>query len=704
MKIVFNAWRDLVHPSAGGSEVIVDRLARGLDERGHDVVLRAGRPLTQHDYPVIDGGGTYTQYLTTPLHHHRHFPDADVVVDVVNGMGYYTPLFSRIPTVAMVHHVHTDQWGMYYPRIVAAAGRFQERHLVPLAYRRSLFTTVSPSTTAELKALGVPGDHIRELSISCHIDAVPAAPRSEEPTFVVIGRLTSHKRVDLILRHWEKVRPHVGGRLVIVGEGPERTRLEALAGSGVVFTGYVSETEKAHWLHRAWLLLHASPWEGWGLVITEAALAGVPSIGYDVVGVRDAIRDNETGRLATSDMTFVQHWLTLAQDREIRTALGNEARRIAGELATGGDLVEEFEEVLDETMTRAHRWRPRRPAASDATVTTARDRRATPGAALTCSIVIPAFEESARLPRLLDALAGVVDRSVTECIVVDDGSTDGTDVVAAANLREWPASTVIRFDRNRGKGAALRAGVEAARGQHIVFMDADLATDLSALPAVLAALADHHVALGSRAHPEAVVHGGRLHRKAMGMGLNRLARSLTAVTVSDTQCGFKAFRGPVARLLFASSRLDGFGQDVEILDLAARLGLTIAEVPVEWSAVAGSKVRLVRDSVLTVVELLRHRLRAPGATYRMVSVVATDDALDTLTKEIGRLVRATDLVVTDSDAVHVLVCDGAEIADALAQRLSSHFGREPLRATLGYDELRRRIARWDAAALGAALD
>ena len=110
MHIVFNAWRDTSHPLAGGSEVMIDRLATGLSNRGHQVELRAGAPITEHSYAVRDGGSKFGQYLSSPLTHLRHHRHADLVVDIANGMAFYTPLWRRSPTICFVHHVHTEQW------------------------------------------------------------------------------------------------------------------------------------------------------------------------------------------------------------------------------------------------------------------------------------------------------------------------------------------------------------------------------------------------------------------------------------------------------------------------------------------------------------------------------------------------------------------------------------------------------------------
>jgi hypothetical protein len=155
---------------------------------------------------------------------------------------------------------------------------------------------------------------------------------------------------------------------------------------------------------------------------------------------------------------------------------------------------------------------------------------------------------------------------------------------------------VVRHAVNQGKGAAVRSGVALASGRRIVFMDADMATDLTNLDDILGALDEAHVVVGSRAAPGSVVTGTTAGRAVMGRVFNRWARMVTGVPVRDFQCGFKAFRAPAAKVLFSLSRVDGFAFDVDVLALAARIGYTTIEVPVRWEAVAGSTVRPLREA------------------------------------------------------------------------------------------------------------
>jgi glycosyltransferase involved in cell wall biosynthesis len=230
------------------------------------------------------------------------------------------------------------------------------------------------------------------------------------------------------------------------------------------------------------------------------------------------------------------------------------------------------------------------------------------------SVVVPAYNEESRLPALLERLradehelfapAGL---RVDEILVVDDGSTDGTRRLTEERALQDDRLSVIGFDRNRGKGAAVRAGMLAAVGERILVTDVDMSASLEQTAALSAALdrgAD--VAIGSRGHPDAaiLVHQ-RFPRRQLGKTFNTLFRGLTGLPFRDTQCGFKLFRQPAGRLLMERQRIAGFAYDAELCLNATRLNLHVVEVPVVWSNSGESHVRLVRSSARMAVDLCR---------------------------------------------------------------------------------------------------
>ena len=355
--VVFVSWRDLINPLAGGSELLIHELASGMARRGYDVSLLCGGPVeTKSHYRILNAGGQFAQYVGAPLQYLRSLRGTDLVVEVCNGMPFLTPLWRRGPTLCFVNHVHTDQWGLRFGRKVANAGRRLESDVMPWVHRKNLVVTISESTRSSLQAIGVPADHIRVIPQGVEEPPSPA-PKSPTPSFVAVGRLVGYKRIDLLLEMWKSLRAETGGTLTIVGDGPSRARLESLKVEGVQFTGYVSEAEKHVLMSQAWVLLHPASWEGWGLVITEAAARGTPSVGFDVPGVRDAIVDFETGFLATDAESFQRHWVHLARDADLRERFA-EAGRKRSSNAPWRETVNAFEHLAAEAVQRHYAQSP----------------------------------------------------------------------------------------------------------------------------------------------------------------------------------------------------------------------------------------------------------------------------------------------------------------------------------------------------------
>jgi dolichyl-phosphate beta-glucosyltransferase len=229
------------------------------------------------------------------------------------------------------------------------------------------------------------------------------------------------------------------------------------------------------------------------------------------------------------------------------------------------------------------------------------------------SLVVPAFDESGRIERAvaeIGAWRGTRPGGWDwEVILVDDGSSDGTGELARrAAERAGLRLEILRHDRNRGKGAAIRTGVLASVGDPVLVSDTDLSTPLAEWVKLAERLPTHPVAIGSRAVDEALVRRRQpFYRQFMGKSFNAFVRLLAVPGIHDTQCGFKLFRGDVARELFSEARIDRFAYDVEILYLARRRGIPIAEVPVLWFNSPESKVAVVRDSLRMLRDLLRIR-------------------------------------------------------------------------------------------------
>lgn len=229
------------------------------------------------------------------------------------------------------------------------------------------------------------------------------------------------------------------------------------------------------------------------------------------------------------------------------------------------------------------------------------------------SIVVPAFHEERRLPSAFERLAefcATLGESSEVLIVVERGS-DRTLEIAQEFAALHCQFAVIDNGVQRGKGHAVRSGMLRARGDVVFYMDADLSVPLAEVPKFLAHFAAHpeiDVLAGNRQHAESrITRAQSWLRRTMGQTFNCILRVVSAAPLRDTQCGFKAFRCAAARAIFSRQKLDGFAFDVEVLLLADRLGLRVADLPVEWINSPESKVQLLRDSLRMLRDALRVR-------------------------------------------------------------------------------------------------
>jgi dolichyl-phosphate beta-glucosyltransferase len=250
-----------------------------------------------------------------------------------------------------------------------------------------------------------------------------------------------------------------------------------------------------------------------------------------------------------------------------------------------------------------------------------------PHTSLDLTVVVPAFNEEHRLRRTLDAICRYLRASPGrhggwELIVADDGSTDATAAVVRAAADTEPRIRLLggaAYAGHHGKGHAVRLGVLASRGRRVLVTDADLATPIEELAALHERLDDGFAAaVGSRGRPGARIEVPQHPvRQWLGQAGNGLIRAVAVPGVRDTQCGFKLFDGERARAVFARSRLDGWGIDIEILRAFRRAGWPVAEVPVTWSHRAGSKVRAL-DYARVLGELTRLLMRPRDPVFRRV--------------------------------------------------------------------------------------
>lgn len=306
-------WRDIRHSQAGGAEQYMHQISRRWVEAGINVTWFTGRDASQSASQTIDGvrivrgGGTLSLYPHAALWLMRERSTFDAVVDCQNGIPFFSPLFVKrgVPVVQVVHHVHQEQFRTRFSPPMAMLGRYLESTAAKSIYGSRPIAAVSPSTRLELRKLGFQGPiHI----VPNGTIEVPdtAGPRDPDPTITVVSRLVPHKRIDTLLGQVAVAARRIPRlRVEIVGEGPERLRLQQIAmdlglDSTVTFHGFVADEARNNLLNRAWMTMCTSDAEGWGCSVIEAAAWGVPCVALRVPGIRDSVIDGTTGWLVDS--------------------------------------------------------------------------------------------------------------------------------------------------------------------------------------------------------------------------------------------------------------------------------------------------------------------------------------------------------------------------------------------------------------------
>ncbi|HVP56795.1 MAG TPA: glycosyltransferase family 4 protein [bacterium] len=312
LNILIINWRDIKNPEAGGAEVHLHEISRRMAARGHMVTVLAsgweGAPAEE----VVDGvrvvrrGGKFA--------FNYHVPGAsrallardgfDIVVDDINKIPFYTPVYIRKPILALAHHLFAETIFLETAFPLATYVYLSEA-LIPLVYKKTKFVAVSDSTRDDLVRRGIPRANISVVYNAVDHDRYTPGDhlKAPEPLLAYLGRIKRYKRIDLVLAAAKRVFERFpSARLVIVGSGdglPELVRLAGRLGIGdrVEFTGFVTEDRKIEILRQAHVVLNPSSKEGWGVTVTEANACGTPVVASNVPGLRDAVLDGKTGFL-----------------------------------------------------------------------------------------------------------------------------------------------------------------------------------------------------------------------------------------------------------------------------------------------------------------------------------------------------------------------------------------------------------------------
>jgi glycosyltransferase involved in cell wall biosynthesis len=329
------AFRDRDDPDAGGSEEHASQVGAHLVAAGREVVLHtarvrgAPREIERDGMRVVRRGGRFSVFLTSPLDERLgRLGPADGLIEVFHGVPFFLPLWSRLPQVGFVHHVHLGTWDMLLPGPLGRVGEAIERHVVPRVYRNRTLLTAAPSARDEIVhhyALDP-----AQIGISPHgVDDrfTPGSTRWPRPLVVAVARLMPQKGIPALLEALAAARAEVPDlEAVIVGDGPHRAAYEAMATSMAAdgwlrFTGRIDADELVEWYRRAWVVASASQREGFGLTLTEAAACGTPVVATRIPGHVDAVDEGISGLLADSTEELGKLVAEVLRDGDLRTRL-----------------------------------------------------------------------------------------------------------------------------------------------------------------------------------------------------------------------------------------------------------------------------------------------------------------------------------------------------------------------------------------------
>ena len=337
-------WRDLDDPEAGGSELHAATIAGLWAGAGITVTLRtsaaAGHPtaVCRDGYQVVRKSGRYAVFGRSALSHlAARTARPDGLVEIWNGMPFFSPVWARCARVVFLHHVHAEMWRMVIrPTALARVGEAVEFRLAPPFYRRSRIVTLSESSRREIvELLRIPEDNVTVVPPGVDPRFSPGARRAAHPLVVAVGRLVPVKRFDMLIDALVRLRArHPDLEAVIVGEGYERPALEARrraagAEGWLHLPGYVEPDALVELYRRAWVLASSSAREGWGMTITEAGACGTPSVVSRIAGHLDAVLEGESGLLAVDLDGLVTGMDRVLSDAVLRARLGRGAQQQA---------------------------------------------------------------------------------------------------------------------------------------------------------------------------------------------------------------------------------------------------------------------------------------------------------------------------------------------------------------------------------------
>ncbi len=313
MKILLVNWMDMANPMAGGAEVHLNEIFSRFIKRGDEITLvssgfKGGSEIDEYDgIRIIRTGTRETFNFTAPrilskLERRENF---DLIVEDINKVPLFTPLYLKKPLLVIIPHLFGTSV-FHETNFLQASYVYLMERPIPYVYRNATFEVISESTAEDVKNRGINEKHIRIVHCGMDHDTYnvdTTLSKFDRPTILYVGRIRRYKSVNVIIRALPEILIKIpGARLVIVGSGDNLPELKWLAlklgvASSVLFTGFVPMEEKLDWMRRSHVIVNPSPKEGWGLTNIEANACGTPAVASNADGLRDSVKDGETGLL-----------------------------------------------------------------------------------------------------------------------------------------------------------------------------------------------------------------------------------------------------------------------------------------------------------------------------------------------------------------------------------------------------------------------
>lgn len=349
MNILILNWRDIKNEWSGGGEIYVFELAKRWVKMGHKVTLFCGQGIYEKlpEYEKISGidiyrkGGRFSLYFWAAVYYFKKFrKNCDLIVDVQNGIPFFSVLYSRKPKIGLVYHVHGNQFFLELPFPINFFGYLIEKFIFPLIYRRTKIIAISETTKKDLVKLGFPKSNINIVYCGMNKNSNGknyTKNKFVQPTILYLGRIKKYKRVDLLVKIMPDILSVVPkARLLIAGWGTEASSVTDMSMRSIMrrkvkILGPVSESEKRSLLSKSWVFVNPSIGEGWSISVMEANAYGTPAVSFNVAGLSESIRHEKTGFLAKDKDDFIEKISLILKNKRIRQSLSKNARDWAAE-------------------------------------------------------------------------------------------------------------------------------------------------------------------------------------------------------------------------------------------------------------------------------------------------------------------------------------------------------------------------------------